>query len=117
MSQELFVAVRQREGNYAVVQVSGDMDVDSCPPVEQALADLADSGTLHLVLDMSAVGFCDSSGINALLRALAHAKERHGSLSLAATAPQVQRVLDLLGMGAVITSYPSVAAALERTGT
>jgi hypothetical protein len=51
------------------------------------------------------------------LRASAHAKEQHGSLALAATAPQVQRVLDLLGMGAVITGYPSAAAALESTRT
>ena len=62
---------------------------------------------------MSTVSFCDSSGINALLRALARAKEQDGSLVVAAAATPAQHLLDLLGMGAVITSYPSVAATLE----
>ena len=117
MPKALTFALQQRDGTRAVVQVNGDMDLDTCPPLEQALVELVDTGTPHLVLDMSAVRFCDSSGINTLLRALAHAKEQHGSLALAATAPQGQHLLDLLGMGAVITSYPSVAAALESTDT
>ena len=117
MPEALSFAVQQREGSRAVVQVSGTMDFDTCPPLEQALAQLVDTGTPHLVLDMSALSFCDSSGINTLLRALAHAKEKDGSLALAAAAPPVQHLLDLLGTDAVLTSYPSVAAALQSLAT
>jgi anti-sigma B factor antagonist len=113
VSRDLIFRLLHRDGTRAVLQVSGPMDLDTCPSLEQALADLVDNGSPRLVLDLHEVDFCDSSGINSLLRALAHAKESSGSLALAATSPQVQHLLDLIGLGAVITSYPSVTAALR----
>ncbi len=111
MTPELSFTVR-RDGARAVVQVSGAMDYDTSPALEQALAQLVQDGTRHLVLDMAAVAFCDSSGINALVRTLARASQEHGSLALAATTPRVQGVLEMTGVDAVIATHPTVALAL-----
>ncbi|MHA6763973.1 STAS domain-containing protein [Streptacidiphilus sp. PAMC 29251] len=111
MTPELSFTV-QRDGALAVVQVSGAMDYDTSPALERALADLVQDGAHHLVLDMAAVDFCDSSGINALIRALARAKQEQGSLALAAATHRVQGVLEMTGVDAVITTYPTVAVAL-----
>ncbi|MHA6765603.1 STAS domain-containing protein [Streptacidiphilus sp. PAMC 29251] len=113
MSPELSFTVQQRAGAWAVVQVSGAMDYDTSPALEQALAALVQDGARHLVLDMAAVTFCDSCGINTLIRALGCAGQDNGSLALAATTPRVQGVLEIIGVDAVITMYPTVALALD----
>jgi len=116
MSPELSFTV-QREDALAVVQVSGAMDYDTSPALEQALAGLLQAGARHLVLDMAAVTFCDSSGINALIRTLAHAGREQGSLALVATTPRVQGVLELTGVDAAITTYPTITLARESLPT
>ncbi|MHA6757241.1 STAS domain-containing protein [Streptacidiphilus sp. PAMC 29251] len=114
-SEELSFTLLQRHGAQAVVQVSGAMDYDTSAPLEQSLAGLLGNGARHLVLDMGAVTFCDSSGINALLRVLARAKQDQGSLALAAVTTQVQHVLQTIGVDAVITLYPTITLALDST--
>ena len=116
MPEVLSFAIQQREGAHAVIQVSGSMDFDTCPPLELALAELVNTCARHLVLDMGGVLFCDSSGVNALLQVRAHVGE-HGSLALAAAQPQVRRPLELIGVDALIPLHPSVAAALENLPT
>ena len=111
MTPELSFTV-QRDGARAVVQVSGAMDYDTSPALEEALTELIQVGTRHLVLDLAAVGFCDSSGINTLVRTLARASQEHGSLTLAATTPRVQSVLAMTGVDAVVATHPTVALAL-----
>ncbi|MHA6757370.1 STAS domain-containing protein [Streptacidiphilus sp. PAMC 29251] len=112
MSPELSFTV-QRDGARAVVQVSGAMDYDTSPALEQALTDLLQDGARHLVLDVAALAFCDSSGINTLVRTLARARQEHGSLALVATTPRVQGVLEMTGVDAVITTYPTITLALD----
>ena len=113
MSPELSFSVRERNGARAVVQVSGAMDYDTSDPLEAALTALVRDGAHHLVLDMADVTFCDSSGINTLVRALARAKQEKGTLALAATPARLRAVLELTGVDTVITTYPTVALALD----
>ncbi|MFC1435317.1 STAS domain-containing protein [Streptacidiphilus sp. N1-3] len=116
MTEPLAFTVQQHAGPRAVVQVSGDMDMETCPPLERALTRLIDDSTPHLALDMSGVGFLDSPGINALLRTANRAREHHGSLALAALPPHLRRVLEIVGVDAVIPLHHSVADALPSAG-
>ncbi|MFD5825974.1 STAS domain-containing protein [Lentzea sp. NPDC060358] len=52
----------------------------------------------HLVVDVSGVAFCDSSGVSALVRSRARAVEMAGSLRLVAPSPALRRVLDVTGL-------------------
>lgn len=113
MFPELSFTVSQREGTRAVVRVVGAMDYDTSAPLEAALLALVEGGAHHLVLDMADLGFCDSSGINTLIRVLSRAKQKRGSVALAATTSQVQDVLRIVGVDTVITGYPTVALALD----
>ena len=113
MLPELSFSVQQREGARAVVRVSGAMDYDTSDPLEEALTALVGDGAHHLVLDMAAVTFCDSSGINTLVRAQAHAKQEKGTLALVGAPARLQAVLEMTGVDTVITTYPTVALALD----
>jgi anti-sigma B factor antagonist len=113
MPSDLTVNVRQAQDAFAVIAVGGAIDYDSAGALHDQLVALVDEGRRHLVLDMSQVGFCDSSGLNTLIQVLRRARARQGSLALVAPTEPVQRVLRISEVDTVITHYPSVAEALR----
>ncbi|RCH61742.1 anti-sigma factor antagonist [Streptomyces sp. SDr-06] len=58
----------------AVVAVSGELDLDTCPYVIEATGALSLHGQT-LIMDLSAVTFMDSVGLNLLLRLRQRAEE------------------------------------------
>ncbi|MEU9304080.1 STAS domain-containing protein [Streptomyces sp. NPDC048269] len=80
-----------------VVQVGGEMDVDRAPMLREALRAVITRPECpgEVVVDLSELTFCDSSGLNALLQARITA-QRHGRrLSLRAPSPRFVRLLEL----------------------
>ncbi|MDQ0808921.1 anti-anti-sigma factor [Streptomyces sp. B3I7] len=56
-----------------------------------------------LVLDLSGLEFCDSTGITALLAARRHTLAADAELVLAAVPPDLERVLAVVGLVRVFT--------------
>ncbi|MFE1292567.1 STAS domain-containing protein [Streptomyces sp. NPDC058751] len=100
----------------ALVTVAGELDVETAPELHDRLADQIRGGRRHLLLDLSAVPFMDSSGINALLKAHDTAGRAGGGVCLVSPAPVVQRVLDLTGVSLAIPSVADVDTALAHVG-
>lgn len=80
----------------AVLVMSGDLDLLAAPEVYQRGAHAVEARH-NLILDLSGVTFCDSSGFNALIRLRRRAEEAGGRLVLAAPPEQVVRLLALSG--------------------
>ncbi|MFF8259046.1 STAS domain-containing protein [Streptomyces virginiae] len=95
-----------------VVRVRGEMDIDRAPALRMELneAIAAAPGAVDVVVDLTAMSFCDSSGLNALLGARRHAEEAGHRLRLAAPCPQVARLLEMTGAGEVFTIDPAPPA-------
>ncbi|MER7519266.1 STAS domain-containing protein [Streptomyces sp. NPDC126499] len=100
------------ETGAAVCTIVGDLDFDTLAAVQEGLTDLVDERPPALVVDLAQVGFCDSSGLNLLLRTRAAAVAAGTELRLAGVAPAVMRVLELTGADTVFSLYDSVADAL-----
>ncbi|MET7982103.1 MULTISPECIES: STAS domain-containing protein [unclassified Streptomyces] len=98
----------------ALVTVAGELDVETAPELHNRLADQVRGGRRHLLLDLSAVPFMDSSGINALLKAHDAASRAGGGVCLVSPAPAVQRILDLTGVSLAIPSVDDIDAAMVR---
>ncbi|MEU0221804.1 STAS domain-containing protein [Streptomyces sp. NPDC006265] len=64
-----------------------------------------------LVLELSGLAFCDSSGITALLAARQHALAADADIVLAAVPANLLRVLTLVGLDQVFTLRPDFSAA------
>ncbi|TDQ52308.1 anti-anti-sigma factor [Actinorugispora endophytica] len=62
---------------------------------------MLDDGAARLVVDMSGVEFCDSTGLSVLLSAMERARERGGDLELAAPRSAVVKILEITGLDAV----------------
>jgi stage II sporulation protein AA (anti-sigma F factor antagonist) len=104
-----------REG-IALVAVDGYLDVDTVPELRDHLSDQVGRGRRHLLLDLSAVPFMDSSGLNVILRAYEETRRVGGSVRLISPTPTVQRILDLTGVNLTVAGATSVADALAQVG-
>ncbi|MGW0712558.1 STAS domain-containing protein [Streptomyces sp. NPDC002643] len=54
-------------GEWAVLRVSGEMDLVTSPVLRQRVHEAVAEGRRSLVLDLSGVVFCDSSGVGVLI--------------------------------------------------
>ena len=109
---ELNVSTASQEG-HAVVTATGELDLYTAPRLQNALAGLLRDQPGHVVVDMSGIDFCDSTGMNVLLSAHKRLKERGGTLELAAPRPAVKRILQVTGLDSVFTVTDAVPAALD----
>ncbi|MEU7481557.1 STAS domain-containing protein [Lentzea sp. NPDC042327] len=80
------------------VEVAGQLDSAGSAALLAKLDRLIDEGRHHLVVNVAAVTYCDSSGLSALVRSRARAVEMTGSLRLVSASPPVQRLLRLTGL-------------------
>ncbi|MFJ8622213.1 STAS domain-containing protein [Kitasatospora sp. NPDC093550] len=96
---------------WTVVPLSGDLDDFAAREVRRLFEALADGGAARMVVDLTAVAFVDSTGLNVLLGAARRARRDRGALRLAGAVPRVRDVVELSGVAAVLPLYPDVAAA------
>ena len=84
---------------------AGEIDLYTAPKLQADLAAIIDNvgPAARVVIDMSGVEFCDSTGMNVLLSCLRQVRERGGELELAAPRPAVKKILQVTGLDAVFT--------------
>ncbi|MGH3320813.1 MAG: STAS domain-containing protein [Streptosporangiaceae bacterium] len=108
---DLPVGVRRLDDR-VVVSPSGELDLYTAPSFQSMLVDLLREGTERLVVDMSEVSFCDSSGVNVLLTALKRARAEGGTVILAGVKQPVSKVFEITGLQRVFVIHPTAADAL-----
>jgi anti-sigma B factor antagonist len=107
---ELKISSRS-QGERTVLALAGEIDLYTAPRLQTELTRaLADTGSAQIIVDMSAVEFCDSTGMNVLLAAHRLAAERGGDLALAAPRPPVRKILEVTGLYSVFTVHDDLAA-------
>ncbi len=94
----------RRTGGTVVVDVIGELDLHTAPILRERLRDLIEGqGNRCIAVDLSAVGFMDSTAIHVLIQALRLARGRGGELSLTRVPPPARRVIDICGLDKVFT--------------
>ena len=83
-----------------VVLVSGEVDIQTSPMLEEHLRAVLDQGHRALAVDLSDVSFLDSTGLSVLVAALQRCRSAGGGLRLISPQPNVRRVLDITGLAA-----------------
>ncbi|RLU90495.1 anti-anti-sigma factor [Streptomyces griseocarneus] len=109
------------QGDWAVLLVSGEMDLVTSPVVRQRVHDAVAEGRRSLVLDLAEVRFCDSSGVGVLIAARRLMRSCQGRLRLilptqgGPDGSHVNRVLAALGVRRLFDIYPDLEAATHET--
>jgi anti-sigma B factor antagonist len=90
------VIERSTHDDVTTLTLAGELDLASAPALERELAAVESEGAKHVVIDLGGVGFMDSTGLQALLRARERATTEEGvQLALRRGPHQVQRVFEL----------------------
>ncbi|MFD9597130.1 STAS domain-containing protein [Kitasatospora sp. NPDC059973] len=94
------------------MECSGELDLDQVPRLDAALRDTlaVRSAPPVLLVDLGAVTFMDSTGLNALPRARIEAERQGTTLHLARPSASVARILELTGADHVFPVDPHVPA-------
>ncbi|MEV0629372.1 STAS domain-containing protein [Nonomuraea wenchangensis] len=103
--------VTQQDG-VAVLSATGDLDLASADEFHHGLSEaIAQAAPPLVVADMGAVEFCDSSGLNALIRASNAVESAGGRLVLSGLRPRLSRLLLVTGLDKHFAAADDVAAA------
>jgi anti-sigma B factor antagonist len=99
-------ALSTRQGRTGtVVEVTGDLDMSTAPQLRDRLQELTNGGARLVVVDLTGVGFLDSSALGALVVAFKDLREQGGWLRLAGVRPLVRRVLSITSVDRVIEIF------------
>ncbi|MEU8180077.1 STAS domain-containing protein [Micromonospora sp. NPDC049044] len=96
-----------------VVEAAGDLDMSTTPELRDQLHQLVQNGVQVVVVDLTDVGFIDSSGLGALVVAYKDLQARGGSLALAGVRRTVRKVLSITSVDRVIDIFDTVDDAEE----
>lgn len=110
----------EARGEWTVLRVAGELDLVTSPLVKQHVHDAVAEAKRDLVLDLSEVLFCDSSGVGVLIAARRLMHSCAGRLRLilpaqgAVDGSHVNRVLAALGVRRLFACYPDLDAATDE---
>ncbi|MBN0044967.1 STAS domain-containing protein [Streptomyces actuosus] len=108
------------QGEWAVLHVSGELDLVTSPVLRQRVHDVVADGRHHLVLDLSGVHFCDSSGVGVLIAARRLLRSCRGMLRLvlpdggSVEGSHVNRVFGALGVRRLFDVHAALADAVTE---
>jgi anti-sigma B factor antagonist len=97
----------QQLGGCVIVRLGGEIDLSNSAALRRHLSTLAD--VAHVVVDLSRVGFLDSTALGALIAARQRADARGTTIHLAGACGIALRVLQITGLDVHLDHYDNVA--------
>ncbi|HYZ93624.1 MAG TPA: STAS domain-containing protein [Actinomycetota bacterium] len=94
------------DGAKRVVHLDGSCDLATIPDLRQALQPLGPPEVMELVLDVSRLEFCDSTGLGTMLGALRRMREGGGEFAIAGASGTILRLLEITGLDSVVPLVP-----------
>jgi anti-anti-sigma factor len=103
-----FALVDEECDGVRVLAVSGELDLDTAPQLEERLE--AGAPGAGLLIDLSGCEFIDSTGIGLIVRTWQHldgdpAADGKGRFALCGLGDQVRRLIEITGLEAAIQTY------------
>jgi anti-sigma B factor antagonist len=96
------------EGEIAVVDVRGWVEISTAPRLRDTAIRLIDEGRLHLVIDLSGTVFIDSTGLGVIVGILHRLRSRDGSLAIAGAKDRVHHAFQVSRLNQVLTLTDTV---------
>jgi anti-sigma B factor antagonist len=95
--ETLGLEIEQRNGAVHL-RLTGELDLATSRAFESALARLEADRPPVAIIDLSGLGFIDSTGLSAVMRASQRADDRGGRLAIVRGPAAVHRVFEMTGL-------------------
>jgi anti-anti-sigma factor len=83
------------DGDDVTITIAGEIDVNSCTQVQQVIEA---APAKRVGLDLSGVGFIDSSGLRSMIAGQRTVNESGGSVRIVALSAATRRLLEITGL-------------------
>ncbi|GGS89111.1 anti-sigma factor antagonist [Planobispora rosea] len=108
----LTITHRSHSTRVQVLVVAGDLDHHTAPRLREALDGVRLERGAGLVIDLSALTFCDSTGISVLVAAHQYAQNAGAVLALAGLDADLAHVFRIMGLDRLFSSYDDAEKAI-----
>lgn len=112
--QSHFTVDQRADDGAVVLAVSGELDLAASPTLEERLDEVFDGDVAHLIIDLRALEFIDSTGLSVLVKAHQRAGDAGCRFGLVNGGSQVRRLLSLTGIAERLTVADSPEELLDR---
>ncbi len=101
-----------RQGQNAVVKLTGSANMDVADHLQEQLIDLLDDGVERLVLDLSGLQFISSVGLSAIIGAHLHCRHHLSEVRLVNPQPAILELLRVTRLTRIFSIHDTVEQAL-----
>ena len=102
------------DGAVTILTVTGDLVIgDPETTFKKTVTRLLEEGRVHLLVDLTGVGFLDSSGLGALVRALTQSQKEGGQTKLLGANGQIRKLLQMTKLDSVFELHDDMEAAVS----
>lgn len=102
----------QQESGYAIVRLTGDVDLSCSPDARKAILASLNQGQ-HTLVDLSGVSYIDSSGVASLVEGFQSARKKTLRFGLIGVSEAAMSVLELARLDKVFPIHADLAARLK----
>ena len=99
------------DNNIRMIKLAGRLDIMGTGAIETKFAGYCAGDKVHVVVDLSEVDFLASIGIRLLMLTAKSVASRGGRMVLLNPIPEVNNVLEVTGIPAIIPIYSSLESA------
>jgi len=78
------------------VSLTGSLDTETAPELEEDLAQIFDSDSNKLIFNMTGVDYVSSAGIRIIAMASRKMTEKSGAIAMTGLQPQIKKVFDIV---------------------
>ncbi|AIE86902.1 STAS domain-containing protein [Fimbriimonas ginsengisoli] len=107
----LTIETKDTSGAIVAKVASDSLETDNVAAFRAAMAPILERSR-NIVLDLSSVGFMDSTGLGSLLSCLRTVKSNGDTMKLSSLTPEVRQLFEMVLMDRVFDIYPDESAAL-----
>ena len=91
---------------FTMINIAGNIDTaETTKKLDSEISEMVTGGKHHFVFNLEKTTFLDSAGISIFIHCLCDVQENNGSIYIIAEDNQVRRVLEMVGINRLITTY------------
>ena len=107
------ITIRE-DGRVTILTLKGDLVIGEPESAfKRTVIRLLEESHVHLLVDLASVGFLDSSGLGALVRALTNTQKEGGTTKLLCAGPQIKKLLAMTNLDSVFEMHDDLETAVS----
>lgn len=104
----------KKNKNTLIVTVSGELDHHIAAGLRTKIDAMLGGEVKNIIFDFSELNFMDSSGVGMIMGRYKAVQKSGGSVTVASSKPQVERILKISGLLSIVETATSVGQAMKN---